>query len=121
MTGRHALPNFVDFAPQDATNFVDFALQDATDTGADRWPIILTADGVPAARVTDPDTADTALDLAAQIARDGWPPVTAIIRALQDHLHDGAEGSTSWPGWLSWPDWLNLQQTEEESGEVTGA
>ena len=83
---RHALP--------------EFAAQASADP---RWPIILTADGVPVAHVTDDDTAETALDLAAQISGEGFDPADAIRRALQDHLPDGSEGrtaGTAWPGWI---------------------
>jgi len=101
MTGRHARP--------------DFTATRADDTGADRWPIIITADGEPAARVTDQDTADATVQAAEQIAADGWPPTVAVVRALQDDQPDAAEGRTDWPGWVSWPDWLDLQQTETEA------
>lgn len=98
MTGRHARPVFT--------------LQAATDTGADRWPIIITADGEPAARVTDQDTATRTVQAAEQLAADGWPPATAVVRALQDDQADSAEGSTTAPGWVAWPDWLDLQTTD---------
>lgn len=101
MTGRHALP--------------DFTATRADDDGADRWPFIVTADGEPAARVTDQDTADHAVEAAEQLTADGWPPVTAVVRGLQDDYTDDSEGSTEWPGWIAWCDWLDLQQTETEA------
>lgn len=98
MTGRHALP--------------DFTTTRADDDGADRWPIIITADGEPAARVTDQDTATRTIQAAEQITADGWPPTTAVVRALQDDQDDSAEGSTAAPGWIAWPDWIDLQTTD---------
>jgi hypothetical protein len=99
MTGRHALP--------------DFTTTRATDSGADRWPFIVTADGEPAARVTDQDTADYAVNQAEQITATGWPPVVSVVRGLQES--HATEGGTDWPGWIAWCDWLDLQQTETEA------
>ena len=101
MTGRHALP--------------DFTATRTDDSGADRWPFIITADGTPAARVTDQDTATRTVQAAEHLTADGWPSTTAVVRALQDDQDDGAEGRTDAPGWVSWADWLDLQQTETEA------
>lgn len=83
MTGRHARPTF-----------------DVQADGTDPWPYIVTADGKPVAHVTDEDTATATVDLAAQIAREGFTPRDAVRRALQDHQDPAAEGSTEAPGWI---------------------
>lgn len=86
---------------------------DIQDDGVQPWPFIITADKVETARVTDPDTADRAVLMAAQIAAEGWPSTQAVIRALEDHEPDAAEGSPDAPGWITWPDWLDLQQEDD--------
>lgn len=87
-------------------------LFDVQDDGVQPWPFIITADGEQSARVTDADTADRAVLMAAQIAGEGWPSTYAVVRALQEGEPDDAEGRTDAPGWVSWPDWLDLQTTD---------